>query len=433
MIGTSRKGLKILLAVLLVGLPPCFFYGILFAKVIRLPIEDDYEALLDFLNRITQAPGLHAKASFFLASQFNDYKLFFGHFIAWMQLLLIGHSAIDVLCAIGNGFVLLLAVVLWCMFETGRRITERLLLFIPISLMLFQLCYAETLNWAMPSLQNIPVIVFSLATIYLLVEDRTPVALVCFVLAIGSSGNAMLLIPIGALILIAARKWGRLAVWTATSALCVTAYFYRYTSQSAHKSVIATVIHAHPLYAFALTGSVAASPFEWFGHRAAMAASIVLGLTIWMFFLQMFRKRYLHKNQAAGYCILFLLLTCVAVSGLRSDFGIEHSIDSRYRIYSVLLLAFVWIEIVENFRLSRPAIVGTCLAAAMFSFSMDYQGWFYLDARARRVLAGMSSFQQGGPGPVLPHVNQGARFDELDASAPVILRRSIELGIYKPN
>jgi len=319
------------------------------------------------------------------------------------------------------------------MFGNGQETAKRLLLFVPISLLLFQLCYAETLDWAMPSLQNIPVIVFSLAAIYLLVKDKFVGALAGLVLAIGASGNGFLLVPIGLAILIAARKWIRLLVWTSVSALCVGAYSYGYTSQSAHRSVVATVLHAHPLYLLAFSGSVAALPFEWLGHRVAMAASIILGLTIWVFFAEMLRRRHLQMNQPACYCVLFLLLTSAAVSGLRSDLGIEHSIDSRYKIYSVLLLAFVWIATIESFRLPPRAIAAICIAAATFSFSMDYWGEKYLETRAQGVALGMNSFLQGGPGPILRRPYPSARFDQLNAEARIILRRSIELGIYNPN
>ena len=41
---------KILVAVVLLSLPAILFYGILFGKSVNLPMFDDYEALLDFLN-----------------------------------------------------------------------------------------------------------------------------------------------------------------------------------------------------------------------------------------------------------------------------------------------------------------------------------------------------------------------------------------------
>jgi hypothetical protein len=46
---------------------------------------------------------------------------------------------------------------------------------------------------------------------------------------------------------------------------------------------------------------------------------------------------------------LFLLLSAVGVAGLRSDIGLKQSLDSRYAIYSALLVIFAWFAVVEKF------------------------------------------------------------------------------------
>ena len=72
------------------ALPAVLFYAILFREAINVPLLDDYEALLDFLNRMAELKSVSARASYFLASQFNEYKLFFGHGVAWLQLAISG-------------------------------------------------------------------------------------------------------------------------------------------------------------------------------------------------------------------------------------------------------------------------------------------------------------------------------------------------------
>jgi hypothetical protein len=158
---------KVLIAAVFVALPPILFYAILFHKAMNVPLEDDYEALLDFLNQMAELRSVSAKASYFLAVQFNEYKLFFGHGLVWLQFALFGRIDIRLLCALGNGFVLLLAILLWKMFLPNREdFAYRMAFFVPVSWLLFQLQYVETLNWAMPSLANLPVLVFSLGAIF---------------------------------------------------------------------------------------------------------------------------------------------------------------------------------------------------------------------------------------------------------------------------
>src|SRR5580698_1588919 len=161
--------LPILGATLFATIPIILFYTILFRTSVNLPFIDDYDAVLNFMNELTRLSSPSAKVSYYLSSQHNEYKLFFEHAILWLQFTLLGRIDFKMLCAIGNGFILLLALLLWKMFLPNRKdYASRLALFIPASWLLFQLQYFETLNWAMGGLQNLPILVFSFASIYFL-------------------------------------------------------------------------------------------------------------------------------------------------------------------------------------------------------------------------------------------------------------------------
>ena len=416
---------------LFIALPAVLFYSILLSRAINVPLEDDYEALLGFLNEMRAAHGVFAKTSCFLAAQFNEYKLFFGRAVALIQLSLVGHVDFRMLCAAGNASVFFLALVLWKMFLPERDMTSRLRLFLPASWLLFQLCYAETLNWAMPGLQNIPVLMFAFVSIRLLIRGKFWRSAACMVLAIAASGNGIILIPLGALIL--RKRFSQLLGWVFIGAGCVAAYAYRYNlmaSQSrAHHSVLETVLHPHPLYALAFIGNAAALPFLDIPHRIVVLMGLCLGSLICIGLVVY--RRYFLRNQAIGYCVLFLSLTSVGVSGLRNDLGIAHSLDSRYKIYSVCFLVLLWFAIAE--KLTSRRILAIAIASSVaFSMSMDVWGWNYLGDRNQSIMEGMRAYQVSGIGPVLPHPNQGERFEELDARAPLILKESEKLGIYSP-
>ena len=443
---------KALIPAVFVALPAVLFYAILFREAINVPLLDDYEALLDFLNRMAELKSVSARASYFLASQFNEYKLFFGHGVAWLQLAIFGHMDIRLLCALGNASILLLAVVLWRMFlPNHQNLTYRMALFIPVSWLLFQLQYAETLNWAMPSLQNLPVLSFSLGAICLLMRSaRVPFcgSLVCFVLAVASSGNGFLLIPIGVLVLVLARRYVHLVCWLAISAACVAAYAYRYNVMSSQSrlnhSVLSTVIRPRPLYVIGFIGNAAAYPLGPRYLPLDIVLSLFLGLLLCVFFVVIARRGYVRRNPLVAYCILFLLLTSIGVAGLRSDLGVVQSLGSRYAIYSALFLIFAWFAIVEEFLqhdnvpLLRNHILMVAIAGAvLFSLSMDALGWLTLAGRNRRIILGMASYEHPASpnstiGPILPFPGQGPRLDELDRRAPAILRQSTNLRIYEP-
>ena len=162
------------------------------------------------------------------------------------------------------------------------------------------------------------------------------------------------------------------------------------------------------------------------------------------FFVAMAMRGYYRRNPVVSYCVLYLLLTAIGVSGLRSDMGLVLSFSLRYRIYSALLLIFAWFVIVEEFlpkagvspRRNR-ILLSVIVCTALFSLSMDAWGWSYLTERNRRTVLGMAAFEhpvagEASNGPVLQVPDHDARFDLLARRAPEILKRSMELGIYRP-
>ena len=219
-----------------------------------------------------------------------------------------------------------------------------MVLFIPVTYMLFQLQYIGTLNWAMCALQHIPGLVFSLYAIYLLTLGTTLTfigAALCLVAAIASSGNGFGLVPIGALILIPHLR--RLSLWIAVSGGCIAAYAYHYIPQGASS------FRPDPEFILTFIGNAAEPPTSGGFLAIGVILCPLLGLVLCTFFVHAARTRYFNKNRAASYCILFLLTTAIGVGSMRSDLGVRQSLSSRYGIYSALLLIFAWFVIAERF------------------------------------------------------------------------------------
>ena len=437
---------KMLAAAFVVVLPAATFYSILFRQIVNLPFLDDYDAVLGFLNNLVELRGVSEKLLFFLTARHNEYKLFFVDGSVWLQTALLGHVNFKILCAAGNGFVLLLAILLWKMFLPGYKdITAKLMLFLPVTLLIFQLQYVETLNWAMPSLQHLPSLVFSLAAIYFLMRLSRR-AYYCgaagLVLAIAASGNGLLMVPIGAVILAQRGRYKRMAGWLIISAGCVAVYAYRYGFMSSlspsHRSIFAPLIHARPLYLLTLMGNATAPPF--FG-RVLLVSELycpVLALALCAFYIAMVQRGYFRRNAMVGYCVLFLLLTELGITGLRSELGILESLSSRYGMYSLLILIFAWFAIVEEYLLrangtvQKRAVAGVIAGTILFSAGMDVFGWRYLADRDRTLVQGMIAFEDSSAGPVLPMTGQSTSMNEFDQHARAVLQESMRLGIYQP-
>jgi hypothetical protein len=430
-------------ATILVGLPVIFFYVMLLRTALNIPYSDDYHAVLEFTNQFIQLQGFPAKASYFLASQHNEYKLYFGQGVVWLQFALLGHIDFRLLAAIGNGFILLLGIFFWRIFLPEHKdLGRRLALFVPISWLLFQLQYIETLNFSMAGLQNLPILVFSFACIYFLLRKTRGAlcgALAFYVLAIASSGNGFLLFPVAVLVLVLGRRYAHLLSWAAVTGISSGAYAYHYNSHNSgvsyRRGIFNSLLHLRPAYAISFMGSALGIPFP-------VAASFVLGGVLCAFFAWMAYRGYIRRNPLVSCCVLFLLLTAIGVAGIRSELGVMQSLSSRYTIYSALLLIFAWIVIVEEFLqhssvplLNHSGYLGAVAVAVLFSLSMDAIGWAMIQQRDLELVQGMTAFEHpasahDSSGPL--STRQETLFPGFNPYARIVLQDSIRLGVYRP-
>ena len=416
----------------LIFLPVTVFYVYLFFATRNLPILDDYYSILNFANVYMASSGPVEKLRFFLGSQHNEYKLFLEHSVLALELTLTGHVDFRFLCLVGDLSVLLLGLSLWKMFLPQVALQRRLALFLPVSLLLFQLQYYENLTWATTALVGVPVVAFTVCSIYLLSNGRFAGALATMALAIASSANGFVVPVIGLLQLAPRRNYVRLAVWTGVAALCGWAYAFHYRAHIYAGDTHAS-LPARLLYLLAFWGSAARYPVR--------AGAPVLGIVLLVFFLWALRRGHLREHRTMGYCLLFILLTGVAVSNGRASQGFDSSTASRYRIYSDLLLIFAWFVVVAELRLAeaislrrRPSFLAGVIASALFcavGLGVGVKG----DARRNSLVStGMRNFQQSGEkiSPVYVAPEDPTDRSLLQEDALRILIESEQRGIYRP-
>lgn len=416
-------------------LPLVIFYAILAREAVNLPILDDYDAILGFLNSLALIHGSGAKLVYILTAQHNEYKLIFEHSAVAAEYFISGRVNFLLLLTLGNAFVPLTLAVLWKMFRVpDRTASQRLLLFAPAPLLLLQLHYAETLDWSMGSLQNLPVIFFSLLSIYLLARPSSRCLwAACFslVLAIASSGNGFLAAPAGLLMLLQFRRFRSSALWVLTTAAMAALYFYRYhfstvRDPGAH-SVLRWLGHIHLLYTIAFLGSAVAAlkyPIGGLACLAVASASV---------------RSYRRTHPGVYYSMLWILLTAVGVSSLRSGFGVEQSQAPRYTIYSVLLVILCYFFVAARVASSHvphawKAASITIFMVACFAVWLrgDFTGYQLLAKRKYQTIQGMAAWERTKVQTELITTLSGPPMKNFYESAQKKLQRSGELGIYRP-
>jgi hypothetical protein len=368
-----------------IATPILCFYAILAHHLINLPLGDDYDTVLPFMTRIATMDWLH-RLGYLFQFQHNEYKLIFENAVFAAQYAAIGRPNFVILCLAGNLLVLVLFLGIWRCLMPNIDLDQKLMTAVPIAFVLFELRYAETLNWSMAALQNISVLVFSLFCIACLTRSRDWSACLLFALSIACSGNGFILLPIGVWLMASRRAWAQLAAWIAVFATMAAVYFVHYVPYSPNNSPVTLmrmIQHLNPIYTLSYMGSL-------IGLQWVISASV--GAALLFVFVLMIRKRYDRVNATVFYFAIFLIVTAVAVGGIRSDLGLYQSFTGRYRIYSVLLMVCSYIFAMETSkRWFRPALVTSILLCIMG----DVYGHFYYKRRTGEILEEAVIYSQG--------------------------------------
>lgn len=354
-----------------IAAPIICFYAILAHHLVNLPLGDDYETALPFMARFATMNWLHRLVLIF-QFQHNEYKLAFENTILALQFAVLGHPNFIALCIAGDFLVLVLFYGIWTRLMPKLDLDQKLMTAVPIVFLLFELRYAETLNWPTPTLQNIGVLVFALFCVSSLGQGHYRTACLFFALSIASSGNGFLLFPIGVWLMARQRSWTPLVAWIAVFTAMVAMYciHYRiYTPEGSPSTSVSLIRRLNPLYSLSFMGSLIG--LQW-------AISAAVGAALLFVFLLMIRKRYDRVNPAVFYFAIFLMLTALAVSTIRSGLGLNQSFTGRYRIYSVLLMICCYIFAMQfGKRWYRPALI----ASILICITGDVYGHYFLKRR----------------------------------------------------
>ncbi len=399
---------RLALAICIILLPIISFYAILARRILNLPFLDDYSGVLEFLEHLSSLPNVLAKAGYVVVAQHNEYKPVFANFVIALQYGISGRPSFILLSWLGNLFVLMLFYLMWRHFLVfEENASRRLLLFAPVAYLLFQLQYAETLNWSSPGLQNIPVLVFAFAALAALCRNSHSSFLlgcILMVLSIASSGNGFALFPVGLIMLFQRRAWRRVGIWCLVAGLCAALYFYHYNFHSSQQDPSGSVLHSahylNPVFTLSFIGS-AFSIHVPVIHNA----SVLFGTLVLILILLMARRRFDQSNPIFFNFSMFLVLTAVGVSGIRSKLGIEASVASRYKIYSDLLVVCCYVFVIEGYLRNRSlqhrVFQVVLVTSILFCAISDHRGNRYLIEHDRSMTAGIEQYKttdhQQGP------------------------------------
>lgn len=277
-----------------------------------------------------------------------------------------------------------------------------LLLFI-LALFIFNNSTFENSLWAMAGMQNHWVLFLSPAALLLLIRSQFAekreflwlgLSVFTSFLAIYSSANGLLTAPIGLILLFFIGKRKPLLIWLGIHVLLITLYFIGFQSfgmsQRPH-------LEDFFLNLFALAGSLATpianinSPMGF----TQIVGLINIALAVFLFFKLLFRKN--NQTEFLVYIALssFYLGTMVLISISRSDYERQVLLTSKYKIYSLLLLAntlFFWIK-KEKIESENKQFAGALILGMVVFLNLQFSFLDDVKATFRERLADQTNLQ----------------------------------------
>jgi hypothetical protein len=384
-------------AVMLILVPPLLFFGMFFRYMVDVPINDDYMAILDFLNNWIGAEPLAAKAEL-LFSQHNEHRIVYDRIIT-LAFYFIGIPVnFFWLALIGN---LSLVGIFLIFLKQLRRINSNLLYVVPLGVLCFNLGFYENITFAMASLSNFTVYLFSLLSIHFITKtkiNRNDVifSLVFLILAVFTQAGGLFLIPVTILVLLYRRQRPLLFWHAIVCAMVVTAYFYSYKAFVAPDTDIVYDAANPVIFLFAVLGNAWNYFLVFQNPKVSLNATIAIGVVLLLAYGYILKSGYYKKNLFVVSVLTLMLFTAFGITIGRSQLGMDSAVASRYRICSAIFTIGLFIWFVQEVAARRKWIAIAIVPVTLFYFTVpNFRLYQHLDYRQKEVLNGVLHYQSG--------------------------------------
>lgn len=372
------KASNILIGLILL-LPVGIYFRVLDMYAVNIPKWDDH-TLKMFLLECFDATTFSGKLTA-LVKQHNEHRIALTRLIAWIDYSLVGNLNYRHLMLAGNILLLGVPLIFWKVLAQNKKPFYVLL---PLPFLWLTLANWENMYWGMASIQNFGVVTLVAGAIYFLSKEHFGafyISLLLFLMAVATSGNGLILLPIGSVLLFLLKDRKKLIIWHLFCIPLAILYFTNFTKTPYNPESKASFAELVKGY-MAFLGSFA----EAFPVGNHFGITIIMGVILFLVaisititcLLRLLRDRYSTKNEKSIdiFCLgllAFILGTGAIVVVGRAGFGLEGLITSRYKIYSLLLVLTAYLYIVIPIRGSflSPYVSGItllCIAYNIFAY-----------------------------------------------------------------
>lgn len=321
------------------------YYSVVLAAGVNMPFLDDYNFLYDIL-RIEDHGSLHRKI-FSIIAQHNEHRIAFSRMVGLSQLHLTGYIDFAILAFIGNlGLLATAFFVAWGGKNRGAIFWQSFLILVPVLFIAYQ---GYQMFWAMPSISNYWSVAWSLGSLACLAwSHKTSLVWACLLalLAVFTSGQGLILLPVALLALIYFRRWNASIVWGMLCFLVWISYFklhYIKVENPENKELWKMVAWFLILVGQApaevllmvIPDSLLGSPNNYVAVRGSCGILICL-LAGFLVLQNRFRSHFFQVSATA-----YVFSLCAAAARSRSFLPYYYAMSTQYHNWSLLIIGLL--------------------------------------------------------------------------------------------
>jgi len=384
-------------------IPIIIFCCLFFRFTVNAPINDDYQAILDFLNKIISTDSYSEKIKL-LFSQHNEHRIVYDRIWTIISYKVQGNVDFNFLAFIGNLSLLGIAVIFYKRFSLLQK---PLLLFVPVTIMLFNITSWENVTFAMAALSNFTVYLFILISLGFITSNTSEnkrnlyLAFTFLFLAAITQGGGLFMVPISILILLYKKEYKNAVIFGILSLALLALYFYHYQKPPQSVDFVTSIIqfkHNIFLFAFAFLGNAFNYYLVYNNPIYSIHFTMVIGVLFFLLFLYITYTKYYKKNLFVYSLMLLLVMSSFITAVSRISFGIETAGASRYRINGIIFFITLYLWFIETRDFKKTVYLYIILAiSTVYYIYINLGQYQYLYIRERQTYLGILNYNYGNP------------------------------------
>ncbi|MFN3752793.1 hypothetical protein [Flavobacterium sp.] len=383
---------------ILILIPIITFFGMFFLYMVNAPINDDYQAILDFLNKCISTDSFSEKIKL-IFSQHNEHRIVYDRIWTIFSYKFHMYVNFTFLAFIGNLSILAIGLFF---FRKFLCLKTSLFLFVPISVLLFNLSNWENMTFAMAGMSNFTVLLFVILSLNFIAKDTLStkkniiIAILFFYLALLTQGGGIFILPVSILILLFKKEYKNILVYSLFVLPILIAYFYGF-HRPQNTGLFTTLVEYNVkilVFVFAFLGNA----FNYFLIYTNVVdqsfyVTAVIGFLLFVLFLYISKTKYYKKNLFNYSLMLFVVISSFVTAVSRVSFGLETAGASRYRINGIIFCISLYYWFIEsNPKLNKRQIWTLSVITVFYFFYINLNQYEYLYFRKNQTLLGILHF-----------------------------------------